>query len=80
MQPLSVKGLGIALGVSWGAGVFLLGLAGSLGWGRPVVDVLGSVYLGFRPSLTGSLIGGLWAFFDGALGGIVIAWLYNRFR
>lgn len=59
MQPLSVKGLGIALGISWGAGVFLLGLGGSLGWGRPVVDVLGSVYLGFRPSLTGSLIGGL---------------------
>lgn len=80
MQPLSVKGLGIALGVSWGAGVLLLGVAGSLGWGRPVVDVLGTVYLGFRPSLTGSLIGGLWAFFDGAIGGIVIAWLYNRFR
>ncbi len=79
MQPLSIKGLAIALGVSWGGGVVLLGLAGSIGWGRPLVDVLGSVYLGYRPSFTGSLIGGLWAFTDGALGGIVIAWLYNRF-
>lgn len=79
MQPLSIKGLAIALGVSWGAGIVLLGLAGSIGWGRPLVDVLGSVYLGYRPSFTGSLIGGLWAFFDGALGGIAIAWLYNRF-
>ncbi|MFQ5847652.1 MAG: bacteriophage holin [Candidatus Methylomirabilales bacterium] len=78
-QALSMKGLSLALGLSWGGGVFLLGLAGSIGWGRPMVDVLGSVYLGFRPDLGGSLIGGVWAFVDGALGGIVIAWLYNRF-
>ncbi|MFQ5896872.1 MAG: bacteriophage holin [Candidatus Methylomirabilia bacterium] len=75
---LSVKGLALALGVSWGAGIFLLGLAGSVGWGRPLVEVLGSVYLGFTASLAGSLVGGLWGFADGALGGIVIAWLYNR--
>ncbi|MEE9125296.1 MAG: bacteriophage holin [candidate division NC10 bacterium] len=80
MQPLSMKGLGVALGLTWGAGVLFLGLAGAIGWGRPVVDVLGSFYLGFGPSLFGSLIGGLWGFVDGAVGGVVIAWLYNRFR
>lgn len=79
MQRLSIKGLGLALGLTWGAGVFLLGLAGALGWGRPIVELLGSGYLGYGPSLGGSLIGGLWAFVDGAVGGIVIAWLYNRF-
>ena len=57
MPPLSIKGLGLALGLTWGAGLFLLGLAGSLGWGRPLVEVLGSVYLGYGPSLNGSLIG-----------------------
>jgi hypothetical protein len=74
-----MKGLALALGVGWGAEVFLLGLAGSAGWGGAVVDVLGSLYLGYRPGLTGSLIGGLWAFADGAIAGVVIAWLYNRF-
>lgn len=75
---LSVKGLGFALGVTWGAGVLVLGLIGAIGWGRAVVDVLGSLYLGFRPTLLGSVIGGAWAFVDGALAGVVVAWLYNR--
>lgn len=79
MQQLSMKGLALAIGLTWGAGIFLLGLGGSIGWGRPLVEVLGSLYLGFRPSLIGSLIGGLWAFVDGAIGGIVIAWLCNHF-
>jgi hypothetical protein len=79
MQSLSIKGLGLSLGLTWGVGVIFIGLAGSVGWGRPVVDLLGSFYLGFGPSIGGSLIGGVWAFIDGAVGGIVIAWLYNRF-
>ncbi|MFQ5904151.1 MAG: hypothetical protein ACE5JO_10715 [Candidatus Binatia bacterium] len=62
-----------------GRGIFLLGLAGSVGWGVALVEVMGSAYLGFQPNLTGSLIGGIWAFVDGAIGGIAIAWLYNRF-
>jgi len=78
-MQLSIKGLALALGLAWGGGVALLGLAASLGWGRALVEVLGSVYVGFGPSPLGSAIGGLWAFVDGALGGIVIAWLYNRF-
>jgi hypothetical protein len=78
MMRLSVKGLGLALGVTWGAGVLMLGLIGAIGWGRAVVDVLGSLYLGFRPTLLGSVIGGAWAFVDGAIAGIVVAWLYNR--
>jgi len=80
MTRLSVRGLGLALGVTWGIGVLMLGLVGALGWGRAMVDVLGSLYLGFRPTLLGSVIGGAWAFLDGMLGGIVIAWLYNRLR
>lgn len=79
-MQLSIKGLALALGLAWGGSVALLGLAASLGWwGRALVEVLGSVYVGFDPSPLGSAIGGLWAFVDGALGGIVIAWLYNRF-
>ena len=78
MTRLSVKGLGLAVGVTWGIGVLILGLIGSIGWGRAVVDVLGSLYLGFRPTPVGSIIGGAWAFVDGALAGVVVAWLYNH--
>lgn len=75
---LSVKGLALACGLAWGGGVLLLGLAGAIGWGRALVDVLGSLYIGFQPTILGSLIGGAWATVDGALAGAVVAWLYNR--
>lgn len=76
---LSVKGLALALGLTWAAGVFVLGLVGAVGWGRELIDVLGSVYLGFRPTPIGILVGAVWAFVDGTLAGVVVAWLYNRF-
>ena len=75
---LNVKGLTLACGLVWGAGVLLLGLAGAAGWGRALVEVLGSLYIGFRPTVVGSVIGGIWALIDGAVGGAVVAWLYNR--
>lgn len=78
MTQLSVRGLGLALGVTWGLGVLMLGVLAAVGWGRPVVDVLGSVYLGYRPTPLGTVIGGAWAFVDGAAAGAIVAWLYNR--
>jgi hypothetical protein len=78
MMRLSVRGLGLAMGVTWGAGVLLLGLLGAIGWGRAVVEVLGSLYLGYRPTPLGSIVGGVWAFVDGGLAGVIVAWLYNR--
>ncbi len=77
---LGVVSLGLAIGIAWALGVFLLGLAAGLfDWGVPVVDVLSSVYLGYSPSFVGSVIGAVWGFVDGFIGGAVIAWLYNRF-
>jgi hypothetical protein len=75
---LNVKALALTCGLVWGGGVLLLGLAGAVGWGRALVEVLGSLYIGFRPTVVGSIIGGIWALVDGALGGAVVAWLYNR--
>jgi hypothetical protein len=43
-----------------------------------MIELLGSLYLGFRPTLPGSAIGGAWAFVDGTLAGVLVAWLYNR--
>ena len=77
---LGVVSLGLAIGITWALGVFLLGLAAGLfDWGVPVVAVMSSAYLGYSPSFVGSVIGALWGFVDGFVGGVVIAWLYNRF-
>ena len=77
---LGVVSLGLAIGIAWALGAFLLGLmAGVFDWGVPVVAVLSSVYVGYSPSFVGSVTGAVWGFVDGFIGGVVIAWLYNRF-
>jgi hypothetical protein len=76
---LSVLGLGIALGVTWSLSAFFLGLAAwLLGWGTDIVNALSSFYIGYTPTLIGSFIGMLWGFADSFIGGVVIAWIYNR--
>jgi hypothetical protein len=38
---------------------------------------LGHLYRGYNLTLAGSLIGAVWAFFDGLIGGAIFAWLYD---
>ena len=48
-----------------------------------VVEPLGSptfierVYIGYEFTPVGSVIGFLWGFVDGLIGGAIVAWLYN---
>jgi hypothetical protein len=80
MAKLDVKALGLALGITWGACTFLVGLTAMFwGWGIGFVDAIGTLYIGYDISILGSIIGGLWGFVDAGIGGVVIAWLYNRF-
>ncbi len=77
---LGVLGFGLALGVMWGVGMLLVGLFGwQVNYGVDFVNAMGSVYIGFGPTLKGSLLGALWGFVDGFIGGVVLAWLYNMF-
>lgn len=72
--------MGLALGLSWAIAVFLLGIAASLfGWGVDVAAALASLYIGYGPSFVGAVAGAVWAFADGFIFGIMIAWFYNRF-
>lgn len=78
-NKLDVKALGLAFGILWGVGIFLLGLAAwLLNWGNQWVGLIGSGYIGFNASFAGSIIGGIWAFLDGLIGGALLAWLYNK--
>ena len=79
-MKLSVKAFALAFGLTWGIGVFcltwwIIALDGATG----ETTIIGQVYRGFNISPIGSLIGLVWAFADGAIGGAIFAWLYNRF-
>ena len=78
---LSVKGVAIAFGLIWGGGVFFLAL---IHWGIPAYATsfltgVSSIYPGFHGgrSFADALLGGVYAFVDGAVGGAIFAWLYN---
>ena len=75
---LSLCALGMALGITWGCAMLLVGLLSTyLGWATPWVELFGSVYVGFASTLIGSFIGGLWGFIDGFIGGVIVAFIYN---
>ncbi len=77
---LGVISFGLALGITSAIMVFLLGVMASLfGWGVPVAQVLSSLYIGFGPTFVGAIAGAVWAFVDGFIFGVLIAWFYNRF-
>lgn len=77
---LSPLALGLALGVLWGVSIFLMGLIASFyTYGRPFVTAVGVLYIGYEPSVLGSIIGGIIGFVDAFIGGVILAWLYNLF-
>jgi hypothetical protein len=76
---LSVKGLTISSALVFGVSFAFLGWISAAGWGAEVVNLISSVYVGYKPGFLGGIIGGLYAAVDGAIGGALIAWLYNKF-
>ena len=74
IQPVP---LGIAIGVLWSVSVFFAGIVAIGGWGVALVNVLGSLYIGYDASILGAVIGAVWAFVDGLVAGVIVAWIYN---
>jgi hypothetical protein len=78
MNRLNVWALGLAMGAVWGAVMFLVGLTTLwFNWGSGVVYMMKTLYIGFNPTFLGSIIGGVWGFFDAGILGLLIAWIYN---
>jgi hypothetical protein len=80
-QKLAVMPLGLAIGLLWGLSVLVTGLITTLhgGWGVDFVTAMGSMYIGYDNTIAGSVIGGIWGFVDGFIGGALIALFYNWF-
>ncbi len=79
-MQLNVKAFALACGLIWGLGLLVLT------WWIILLDGASSdptfiarLYRGYTITPVGSLIGLAWAAADGAIGGAVFAWLYNRF-
>ena len=78
--PLGVVSFGLALGATAAVVVFLIGVTTAFfGWGILVVQVLSTLLIGYEPSFVGAITGAVWAFVDGFVAGMFMAWLYNRF-
>ena len=77
MKEIDVKAFALAWGISFGAYMMLLGWIASFGWATNIVELLSSFYRGYAPGFLGGIIGGVWAFVDAAIGGAIIAWIYN---
>lgn len=78
-MKFDIKACALTCGLIWGLGLFVLT------WWVIVFDgptgeatLIGRVYRGYAISPGGSLIGLVWGFFDGLIGGAIFAWLYNR--
>lgn len=83
-MKLDVKAMAIAIGLLWGiVAMFLTGLANMIwsGYAQGFLDVMASVYPGYHATASFGqvIIGTLYGLVDGAVGGAIFAWLYNRF-
>jgi len=81
---LSVKSLGIAAGLVWALSFLLVSVC-NYAWppyGEPFLNLMSSLYPGYEAVANprSIIVGTFYAFFDGAVGGLLFAWLYNTFR
>lgn len=74
------RAFGMAVGLVWGL-VVLLGTWWLLLWGAQggVFSKISNFCLGYTFSWGGAIIGFLWSFVYGFIGGVLIAWFYEIF-
>ncbi len=78
-MKLKVKALALTSGLLWGGAVCFATLwLIALGYEGTVIRQLDHFYFGYSFSVVGAFIGLAWGFVDGAIGGALFAWLYNK--
>lgn len=75
---LDERKMALAGGILGALGMGGLGVLASMGWGALAVSIIGTLYLGYDASLSGIIVGMIWAFFDWGIAAYILAWLYNR--
>jgi hypothetical protein len=81
-MSLNIKALALTAAVVWGGSLFLTGLANLVvpSYGLAWLELAAAIYPGYHgPAGPGSvLLVTLYGLVDGAAGGAIIGWLYNR--
>lgn len=68
----------IALGFTWGLGAFIMALvAMHTTWGVAFVQSMGTLYMGYKPTMMGAVMGFVWGFIDAGIFGLIMALVYN---
>jgi len=78
---LCVRTTALTFGILWALAFFSVALAQQIWptYGVAFLEVMDGLYPGYAPGGFGSVITGtLYAVVDGAVCGVVLAWLYNR--
>ena len=82
-MKVNIKALAFTLGIVWGGGIFLAGLANLIwpGYGKACLEVIASIYPGYHavPSFGQVIVGTLYGLVGGSVAGLVVGWLYNLF-
>jgi hypothetical protein len=82
-MKFNLKALALTSGILWAAAVFFTGIANLIwaGYGTTFLQVMASIYPGYEVtrSFGGVVVGTLYALVDGAVCGLIFAWLYNVF-
>jgi len=79
MDKINAKAFGLALGITWGGLIFILGILNMLFfWGNFLLRLMSMVYVGYRPTVLGNIFSSIWAFIYASLFGFVLACIYNK--
>ncbi len=82
-MKLSLRAMAIAAGLLCGGCIFFFGIINlaAPSYGMEFLKLASSIYPGFHASRTFAdvLVGTGYAILDGAIGGFLLAWLYNCF-
>ncbi len=78
-MKLNLKAFALACAIFWGFGLFI-GTWWMIFMEGPSTEptLISRLYLGYRITPLGSIIGLAWGFVDGLISGAIFAWLYNR--
>ena len=82
-MKLNTKALMLACAVLWGAVFLLVGVVNMIQptYATSFLAIMASIYPGYDAtgSIGSLIVGTLYALLDGAIGGLLLGWLYNRF-
>ena len=82
-MKLNTRAVSASCALLWGGAILTVGVANLIRprYGHEFLRVVASIYPGYRarPTFSNIAVGTAYALVDGAVGGALCAWLYNRF-